>query len=221
MQHFIFRTFFTLLFLSIVIAPSYHASMAPASMPSAKSPYLNASSWAQAELTDAYILGIVPDKLVASDMQAPISRVEFASIVVAAYELLNKTSIFAMPADTFRDTKDADARKVSAIGVMKGTSNGRFFPDNTVSREDAAVILSSLYKEIRQPGWRRYEMQMVGERRFADDSDISPHARESVYFMRKYGVMKGLGDNQFAPKLEMNREQSILLVLRMFKEFSI
>ena len=220
MRHFAFLMTFILLFATLSIAPSYYASFTFASPSTGKSPYLNASPWAQKELTDAYVLGIVPDVLATKDMQAPITRVEFASIVVAAYELLNRTSISAMPADTFRDTKDADARKVASVSVMRGTSTGRFLPDNNVSREDAAVILAALYKEIRQPGWRRYEMQLTGERRFADDADISPHAKESIYFMRKYNVMKGIGDNQFAPKLEMNREQSILLVLRMFKAFS-
>lgn len=220
MRDFTLRIAFTLLFIATIVLPYYHALSVTASPSTDSHPYPNASSWAQKELTDAYVLGIVPDVLVASDMQAPITRIEFASIVVAAYELLNKTSIPALPANTFRDTRDADARKAASVGVMKGTSTGKFQPNHRVYREDAAVILADLYRKIRQPSWRRYEMQLTDEQRFDDDDVISPHAKESIYFMRKYNVMKGLGDNRFAPNIEMNREQSILLVLRMFKAFS-
>ena len=64
---------------------------------------------------------------------------------------------------------------------------------------------------------------------FADDGDISAWARDSVYFMAANGVLNGVGDNRFAPKLVVSgeetlnhatREQAILIAVRLVKNLS-
>ena len=50
---------------------------------------------------------------------------------------------------------------------------------------------------------------------FADDTDISDWAKESIYFMVANGIINGVGNNKFAPKNVTSREQALLIAVRV------
>ena len=73
-----------------------------------------------------------------------------------------------------------------------------------------------------------YTINYSGVKKFADDTDISDYAKPSVYFLVKYGVLSGIGDNKFAPRnvnsvqeaeqyANATREQAIVMSLRSFE----
>lgn len=44
---------------------------------------------------------------------------------------------------TFDDTNDVNVEKMAAVGVVDGVGNNRFTPDELLTREQAAVMLSA------------------------------------------------------------------------------
>jgi hypothetical protein len=165
------------------------------------------------------------------DLTRPITRAEFAGVAVLVYENLSATAVQPATEHTFTDTEDTDALKAYNAGLMVGFSQTIFSPDSTLTREQAATVLTRIFKRVTIIGWTygedaKYPLTFTYPAPFADDADISGWARESVYFMASNGIIRGIGNNIFAPRAvtsvqeatgyaKTTREQALLLALRM------
>ena len=196
-----------------------------------------ASQWALAELAEADKLGLIPDSLRDADLTRPITRAEFAAVSVRAYEALSGEKASPVAVNPFTDTNDVEVLKAYQVGITTGTSASTFHPDTLLNREQAATMLTRVYKKIVIDGW---EMSKDGEfadtfnamftmpSPFADDAKISDWAKPSVYFMAANGIINGVGNNTFAPRAttdaevaigyaQATREQALAIATRMVK----
>ena len=196
-----------------------------------------AHDWAQSELAEAAALGLIPDSLKGADLTKPITRAEFAAVSVKVYEALTGTK--AQPAGTnpFTDTKDAEVLKALQVGVTNGISATTFEPNTLLNREQAATMLTRVYKKTAIDGWtletdssfnEQFKTMFTAPAPFADDAKISDWAKDSVYFMNANGIINGVGNNNFAPKAttpaeqaagyaQATREAALLIATRMAK----
>ena len=197
-----------------------------------------ASEWAKSELEEAAALGLIPDRLKGADLTAPITRAEFAAVSVKCYEALTDVKAEPYAPNPFTDTTDAEVLKAYNIDVTNGTSPTTFSPEEVLNREQAATMLTRLYKKIAIDGWTlETDGNYAGTFRgmyetpapFADDKNISGWAKDSVYFMKAKGVIDGVGGNKFAPRAtteseeaagyaQATREQAILIAKRMVQK---
>ncbi|MBR5163221.1 MAG: S-layer homology domain-containing protein [Schwartzia sp.] len=197
-----------------------------------------ASQWAQGELEEAAALGLIPDSLKEADLTEPITRAEYAVVRVKCYEALTDMKAEPYPSNPFTDTTDAEVLKAFNIGVTNGTGPTTFAPDVILNREQAATMLTRIYKKIEIGGWTletdgNYSEEFRGmfetPEPFADDENISGWAKDSVYFMKAKGIIDGVGGNKFAPRAitdaeetagyaQATREQAILIAKRMVKK---
>ena len=195
----------------------------------------NAHNWAKPELEEGAALGLIPDCLQGADLTQPITRAEFAAVSVKLYEALSGTPAEPIAVNPFTDTQDPEVLKAFNVGVTNGTGATTFEPDTLINREQAATMLTRVYKKLKLEGWTLetdgsfkeafkalFEMPAL----FADDELISSWARDSVYFMYANGIVKGVGNNCFAPKLVSSgeetlnfatREQALLMSVRTVK----
>ena len=192
------------------------------------------SSWAEAEVKKAALSGIIPGELRMKDLTKKITRVEFAAVAVKAFEALTGQSVSLSAASPFKDTYNADVIKAYTLGVVTGTSATTFSPYDYLTREQAAVMLTRVYKKAKLGGWTintdgDFNLTYSPVAPFADDSNISEYAKQSVYFMVSNGIVTGMGDNKFAPKnvtdyensigyANTTREQAIIITLRMVEK---
>ncbi len=196
---------------------------------------LKTSGWALGEMIQASVNGIVPEELSGADLTQKITRAEFAATAVKAYEKLSGKKATAQKRNPFTDTEDESVLKAYKIGIIQGVSDTEFAPNMLLSREEAAVMLTRAYQAATQKGWKlekndefplTYEMPEA----FADDSDISAWAKDSVYFMVANGIINGMGNQMFAPKnvteeqkqqqyANTSREQAVIIANRMFEKF--
>ena len=76
-----------------------------------------------------------------------------------------------------------------------------------------------LYRVIlkaREEGVVEKEMPLTLEEfMFDDDDQISEYAHESVYYMAKRGIIKGMSETDFAPQGIATKEQAILISNRI------
>jgi len=165
------------------------------------------SGWANGYISSAISAGLVPQNLQFSYAQAT-TRAEFAALAVALYETVRGYEIQQLA--NFNDTDDINVRKMGALGVVLGTGHGDFLPNDTLTREQAAVMLARLAEVMGQP-------LPHANTAFADNATISAWAIDAVGRVQAAGIMEGVGNNMFDPLGEYTREQSIVTMLRMFE----
>lgn len=109
--------------------------------------------------------------------------------------------------------------------------DGRFAPDTFLNREQAATILTRVFKKVNLPGWTwttdaEFMLDYGAVEPFADHEQISGWARESVYFMAANAIITGIGLGLFTPRAitpeqlasgyaNATREQALLLAVRL------
>ncbi len=172
------------------------------------------SNWAQTELEKAEDYGLIPDCLVGVDYTKSITRAEFAAVAVKTYEALSGTKAIPAVNNPFVDTKDVEVLKAYNIGAVNGTSATTFEPNARLNREQAATMLTRVFKKVSLAGWTldtdsQFALPYEKPALFADDGVISGWAKDSVYFMAANNIIKGVGDNKFAPKNITSEDEAV------------
>jgi len=194
------------------------------------------SEWGTPELKKADELKIFPDTLKEKDLASNITRAEFAAICVKACEKLTGTALLPAITDPFTDTDDIEVLKAYNAGITTGVSETEFAPNALLTREQAATMLTRVFKKATIPGWsvasdKDHPLKYTVPPMFSDDANISDWAKESVYFMAANGIINGMGDNKFAPKnttteeeaagyANATREQALIIAVRMITNLS-
>ncbi len=179
----------------------------------------NASDWAINDITEANSLGLFPDCLKNTDLTKKITRAEQAALAVKIYEVV--TGKIATPAENpFTDTQDEEVLKALNLGVTSGISATTFEPDSNLTREQAATMLSRIYKKVNLTGWTlatdsKFKFEFDMPQNFNDHSKISSWAEQSVYFMASKQWILGNEKKEFMPLDNCSREQALIIAKRM------
>lgn len=171
------------------------------------------SLWAREEIERAYIIDVAPydlkDELVYTDN---MTRETFCYVLSSMLELKDK-----MPQEanvSFNDTQSKTISRLGTAGIISGYDDGSFKPKNTITREEAAMLL---YKTALYMGYDDfYEDYRLTSYYYIDTEDIGEWAREAVYRMNEMTVMTGVGNDKFSPKSNYTNEQSIATILRLY-----
>lgn len=143
----------------------------------------------------------------------PITRAEFTKLIVSTF-FKNKEFEFS------GNFKDIDSNEWYAeyvniaynMGVVSGDEKGYFNPNDTISREDMAVI-------IYNAGMKFNLFENVEEySKFSDDSSISDYAKTAVYTLKNKSVVNGVGDGLFAPKANADRASAAKILYELIIE---
>jgi hypothetical protein len=84
----------------------------------------------------------------------------------------------------------------SENGIIAGYGNGLFGPEDSLTREQMAVMMAN-YIRVRNIRIAAVLPEAVN---YADDSQISLWAKDSVYMMQVCGLMVGGSGNLYAPR---------------------
>lgn len=200
--------------------------------------YSNSSDWAGTELEEAYEQGLIPDVLIGKDMSGTITRGEFAAVACKLYEQISGNRMIIAMDMPFKDIDNAAERlyimKAYNYDIVNGTSATTYSPDDLITREQMAAMLTRAYKKFIWADYKidndsRYPLDYSGVKKFNDDREISAYAYQSVYFMSKNKIINGMGNNMFAPKntttaqaaakyANATREQALLISSRTLNQ---
>jgi len=172
------------------------------------------SSWAEAELIDAYNYGLTyPD--IMGKFQNPITREEFCTIVVKLYENLTGKTAEA-GTDPFDDTNNTEILKAYNLKIVNGTAHDKFSPSNNITRQEICVmIFRALDVSIAS-----LDKSRPKEFPFTDAKKIASWAIDAMKFAYKNEIMKGTGNNEISPLNNTTREQAIVLLKRTYVKYS-
>ncbi|MDD3652570.1 MAG: DUF1533 domain-containing protein [Desulfotomaculaceae bacterium] len=131
----------------------------------------------------------------------PITRAEFATILVKAFQFENKGGI------VFADTAGHWARDyiamASANGVVTGYDDDTFGPDDLITREQMAVMIVRAAKLASE----------AGETSFTDSDNISHWAKDSIAIATGNGIMKGYPDHTVRPQDNATRAEAVTVII--------
>ena len=173
-------------------------------------PAYQVSNWAKDRVALAVEAGLAPEGL-GNDYRVGITRAQFAAVTVKLYETMSGQKAPAAPENPFTDTEEPVILQAADLGFVSGVGGGKFDPDAPVNREQAAVMLASVYTKLGGG------IPAVDATAFGDDGDISGWARNAVDFMNGKEIVTGIGDNNFGPKGGASIEQALLISLKMFE----
>ena len=131
-----------------------------------------------------------------------ITRAEFAKMLLIA--LYGNTT--AAGANDFTDVSEQDWFYAVVTAAKKnrlitGDADGRFRPNETISRQDMAVMLARGLAAIGAQG-------DVKELSFRDADTIADYAKEAVAGLCGRGILSGMADGSFQPKGALSRAQA-------------
>lgn len=163
------------------------------------------------DLTAQHIIKGYPDGTFRPDQ--PITRVEFTALITGAlgWQGIDQPLSFVDAPDIPEWAKPvvAEAHK---RGLIKGSTDGRFYPDRTITRAEAAVILSGALKSFnsQEPtgdtaGWR-------------DEKEIPFWAQQAAEQVAAAGVMTGRPGQLFVPEATLTRAETASAVHRLLEK---
>ncbi|RAV21050.1 S-layer homology domain-containing protein [Paenibacillus contaminans] len=174
--------------------------------------------WAKAEIE------LLASKLVVNGMtetsfvpERPVTRAEFAGLLVRALGLREDPA----SAKPFRDTAPEDwfagaVGAASKADIVDGFEDNTFRPDETITREQMAVMM---LRALRFTGQHH---AVVGKQNsvlaaFDDHEEISAWAKASVEQIVQAGLMNGVTSKHFAPNEHATRAEAAVVVKRLLQ----
>jgi uncharacterized repeat protein (TIGR02059 family) len=135
-----------------------------------------------------------------------ISRAEFVTVLVKAFKLEASSD------KTFADTANHWAKKeiaiANALGIVEGYSADSFGPDDSITREQMAVMVVKATKLA----------PVSTAATFADNSQISAWALDYVNTAFANQLIGGYGDNTYQPQKNSTRAESVTVILRALEK---
>ena len=182
-------------------------------MPTGESylPFLDvdADAWYYEAVAYAYEHGIMSGT--SSNRFSPTPPTTRGQIVTILWRLAGSPQV-----DYLMDFADVDpaawygeaVRWASSLRIASGYGDGRFGPDDPITREQLAVMLY-------QYAWNMgYDLTGGGMalREFADYEAISPYALEALDWAVNAGIISGTGDSALSPQGRATRAQTAVML---------
>lgn len=174
------------------------------------------SDWAKSEIDLAISAGLVPALTGNPKYQDAITREQFAELVSNMLEKVLNTQLDPAVSDTFTDTANIAVLKAYHCGVVSGIGDNLFAPTDTTNREQIAAMVFRATEAIKDYTDKDLTPISGSVEKFADKSDISDWAAQSIGELAQNGIMSGTSENTASPKDSCTVEQSILLIYRVY-----
>ena len=143
-----------------------------------------------------------------------IKRSETVKIIITAFSLESKENTV--------EFSDLDKAEWFYPSVMTAASNGiingfdgKFYPQNNITRQEFAVIITNLlnlYADAEIPAEEKAE--------FSDDAEIADWAKAAVYKIYSMGIMQGY-ENRYSPNAPLTRAEATVTIERIYNILGI
>lgn len=171
--------------------------------------------WAKPEVYGAIVAGLVPTEL-QNNYKQKITRADFSKLIIKLVEIKAGQTIdellaeneLDITANPFTDTSAKEVIAANKLGIVNGKGNGIFDPNGSITRQEAAIMLTNAAEGLG------YDIAADASA-FADGSSVASWAKAGVDFVSTYGIMNGTGNNTFSPKGTYTRQQAYMTILRL------
>lgn len=165
------------------------------------------STWAEADIESLYETGILRDEAFVR-FQDAITRLEFIYLAVRLYESINGEEVKVDSKIKFTDTNDIYALKGATLGITSGIGDGKFGPNQKITREQMASMLV----KVMTLSDIDLDFEVLT---YKDADKISSYAKEPLAAASRFGIIKGY-DNMINPKGDAKIEQALYIFKNMY-----
>jgi hypothetical protein len=102
----------------------------------------------------------------------------------------------------------------AANGIVGGYGNGKYGPNDDITREQMAVILANYIKAMG------YSLPSNAKTAFNDESDIASWALDAVKMMQAAGIVSGKPGGRYDPKGIATRAEIATILARFIEVLS-
>jgi len=164
--------------------------------------------WAEFEINALVEKGIVQGNGESFALEDNVTRAEFIAMLMRACHLEPMTYKGAFE-DVAPEDWHAGYIQTAYDNNLAQGHDGKFYPDQHISREQAAKILMAFYELLN--GTQKIDNRII----FSDSNEISDWAREIVSKAVGLGLIKGFPTNEFRPLDCLTRAQAMVIVYRL------
>lgn len=181
--------------------------------------WTNASPWAADELKQAYKNNLIPASLIGVDLTQPVTRAEFAQVVMAVYGAIAENpqaydydSAPSPFSDVVLGETQGELEIISAtrLGIVYGVGDGKFAPDLQLTRQELATMLFRCI-QVSLPEER---LSATPPSHFNDSEQIAAWAVDAVSYLSSKDIIRGSA-GAFMPLHSCSREAALLLANRI------
>ncbi|GGD86383.1 S-layer homology domain-containing protein [Paenibacillus nasutitermitis] len=190
----------TAIALTSVMTLSLASVSAAASAPKAQEPI---PGWASAEIAEWKGLGLLKgDENGYVLPNNGVLKTEFITFINRVFNFTEKSD------RTFPDVPEnawyaSEIAKAVASGALEGGTDGKISPLETLTREQAALILYRVFTV--SPAVKEVEP-------FQDDTKIASWSKAAVYAMKEAGYVTGTPEGAFQPKKALTRAEAVKMI---------
>ena len=172
------------------------------------------SDWAKTEVEAAIKEGLVPAEL-QQNYTDPVTRGQVAQLFVnllekaagkTVDEIMDEKGV-TINENAFADTTDKAVLAANALGIIKGTGDGKFSPNVTLKRAQIAAIINRVAKVmgVETEGYTH---------EFTDITDNYEWADSELGWPVYADIINGVGEGRFNPGGDLTIEQAIVITYR-------
>lgn len=138
-----------------------------------------------------------------------ITRGDFTLMLYRAFHLTGTGGNFNdVPAGSYYAEAIAAAK---ALGIAQGGADGKFHPAQTITRQDAMVLLQ---RTMRAVGWSLSDGSSSTLARYTDGSSVSSYAVGAVACMVQYNIIQGTSAGTVSPLSPVTRGEMAVILYR-------
>ncbi|MEA4894601.1 MAG: S-layer homology domain-containing protein [Oscillospiraceae bacterium] len=173
-------------------------------------------SWAVKEVGIADAMDLMPTE-VNDYFYESITREDFAALVYSALLRLTGTTESQLKASvtlgSFPDSSDTKVGVCAGLGIITGYDTGKFLPEKTITRQEAAAMLSRLAETIGAKATGNVSSFNDISGLWGENSIRNVSTLKDGYTGK--AVMGGTGANCFSPFDSYSRQQAVVTIVRM------
>ena len=147
-----------------------------------------------------------------------ITRAEFAAILIRAIGLKHVEATLALKDVKSSDWYFADVQTAVSNGLIFGYEDGTFKGDQTIRREEAALMLSRALKWTELSNVTTATAIDQAVKAFPDATSISVWSKQAVASIATNGMIKGDEKGWLHPKLSITRAETATMIERLLKK---
>ncbi len=169
-------------------------------------PDLDSASWVWEASESLKEKGIISgDEKGNLNPEKNVTRAEFLKMLTVALQIPQGAQC------SFNDVSENDwfypyAAAAQSSGIANGNSSGNFDGNANITRQDMAVMIYRAKKDLSDN---------ANDFEASDADEISEYARDAVKALYSAGIINGMGDGSFGPKMFATRAQAIKIIYEM------
>lgn len=145
-----------------------------------------------------------------------MTRAEFCKMLFNAVKGQDRTNGKSKP-QMFRDVKAESwfseyVAWASENGIVTGNGKGKFYPDDTITREDMAVMLQRAME-----AYVKGVEEQKKSKEFKDRNEISGYALEAVDTLKAGGIITGQPNGNFEPRWSVTKAEGGAAIVRLMR----